>query len=324
MKTEFPENRNHLKDRRVLVTGAAGYLGSWMAELARRSGAQVRILLRNPSPHLKEWSSQFEVALGDLNLPTTLIAACRDQEIVWHAASANETFCVTQFEEALHTNVLGTTHMLEAATQGGVKLFVKFSTFHVYGYKGKEPITEETPVFPLSAYGLMNLMGDQLGQFYRQQKGLKVILARISNGYGAPLFPEVKRWTLVVNELCKMAFEKKEIRLKGSGVSQRDFVSIQDIFCALSLISTQPIDYDVFHIGGNLSRSVLEVARLVQQVYQGRYSIKIPLIAGPKQPDDNDREVWYDISRLEKLGYRAQDRMEQEINQIFSLLERSR
>lgn len=312
-----------LKDRRILITGASGYLGSWLAEYAWQEEAKVRILLRRIPPHVAQWCSKFEVTLGDIQDRTSLRNICRGCEIVWHAASANETVCADSFEEAVSVNVSGTANLIELAVHEHVKVFLKLSTFHVYGYGDSGRITEDLTPSPVSVYGLSNLMGDLLGLFYRKAKGLSVIIPRISNGYGAPLFKEVNRWTLVINDLCKGAFEKKEIILKGSGLQHRDFVSIRDVFTALSLLSISPGEHAVYNVGGGRSRSLIEVAHLVKERYSKRYGIDIPIITMSPGLGEKAQELHFDISRLQALGYRPQDALKEEIDKIFDLLERS-
>lgn len=312
-----------LKGRRILITGASGYLGSWMAEYARREGADIRILLRHIPPHLKDWVRNFDLSLGDITDRETVTQACRDREVIWHTASANETLANESLPQATLINGFGTANVLEAALQTRVGLVVKFSTFHVYGAKGGDVITEETPPNPLSAYGLTNLMGDLLGLHYRRSKGLRVLVARISNGYGAPLFKEVNRWGLVINSLTRMAKEKNKIELRGSGVEHRDFVSIRDIFQAVSILTLRAdfLDQEVFHIGGEHSISVLETAGLIKSVYDRRYKTNIPLRAKERQSHENASPVHYDISTLRKLGYEPKNFLVEEINSTLDLLD---
>ena len=311
-----------LTQKRILITGASGYLGSWLAEYAKRHGAHVRILLRKIEPHLKEWTSKFEIFLGDITNLQSLSGLCKGIDIVWHAASANETICNTDFAKALEINVTGVHNLMETACLEHVSTFVKLSTFHTYGFNGKDPITEELVPSPNSAYGLTNLMGDFLALYFYRSKKINVIIPRISNGYGAPLFKEINRWTLVINDLCRMAFEKREIVLKSSGLQQRDFVSIPDIFLALSILSTKPTKGRIFHVGGSHSQSILDIARLVKRVYDKRFDAKINFFAPKEQFQSVPSPVLFDISKLKSLGYQPKNIIEQEIQKTFSLLEK--
>jgi len=314
-------NAGVLEGRRILITGASGYIGSWLAEYAREEGADVRITLRDQPAHLREWASKFEVVPGDVSKPESLAGACRDREIVWHAASANELVCKENLAQGILINVYGTANVLEAAVRAQVKAVVKLSTFHVYAANIQGVITEESTAQPRSGYGLSNFMGDLAAASYQDTKSCKVMVARLSNGYGAPRFKQTSRWSLILNDLSRMAFEKREVVLKGSGHEQRDFVAIRDIFRALLLMSVQPHKHNTFNVGGDNSRSTLEVAHLVKLVHDRRYGTNIPIIIQGKQPEGKPARIDYDISRLRELGYSPEDRMIQEIERIFTIQE---
>lgn len=315
------ETQGLLKGRRILVTGASGYVGSWLAEYALRDGADVRVLLRLIPPHLVAWSRKFQVTIGDLMDPASLGQACRDREIVWHAASANETICNKDLSRAVAINVTGLVNMMEQALARKVGLFIKLSTFHVYGASGREAIDENTPPVPVSAYGLTNLMGDEVAQYYRKARGLKLIIPRLSNGYGAPLFREVDRWSLIVNNLSRMAYEKQRVELTSSGLAQRDFIALRDVYRALKLLSTRATDDAVINVGGGCSLTLRMVAERVKKIYDRRYHADIRLTTAPAATGETSQPVRYDITRLKKLGFTTSDVMDQEIDAIFSLLE---
>jgi UDP-glucose 4-epimerase len=214
--------------------------------------------------------------------------------------------------------------MMAAALAQKIPLFLKFSTFHVYGATGGGAISENFSPAPSSVYGLTNLMGDEAALYFRKAKGLKVIIPRLSNGYGAPLFREIDRWTLIVNDLARMAFETKGVKLQGSGLAQRDFVAIRDVYRAARLLSTQASDDAVVNVGGEGSVSMIEVARRVKSVHDRRYGTDLPLTAALAAPGETSQPVRYDIARLKRLGFVPADIMEKEIDAVFSLLEGNR
>ena len=312
-----------LTGRKILVTGGTGYLGSWMAELARRAGNDVRLLVRRVPDHLGDWARGFDVVTGDIRRRETLADAFDDREVVWHTASMNETRSETDVAGAIETNVVGTSNALEAALAARVSVFVKFSTFHIYGHSGPGAIGEDAPTAPRSVYGLTHLMGDECARFYGARREIGIRIPRLSNGYGAPLSRAIDRWSLVVNDLARTAFENKEIVLRSSGRQHRDFVSIQDVFDAISLLSEVSVDENTFNVGGGGSRSIMDVARLTQSVYRDRYGVEIPIQAPDPAPGEHAEPVAFEIPRLSALGYRPQDRMAEEIDAIFQLLESS-
>ena len=158
-----------LTGRTLLITGATGYLGTWLAEYARQAGADVRLLVRQIPDYLQEWSTDFEVVKADICAEAELSSAFRDCDLVWHAASMNETRAEGDMSGAVRTNVDGTTRVLQASVDAGVSVLVKFSTFHVYGHQGAEPLIETDTPRPRSVYGVTNLMGDEAALYFHRR-----------------------------------------------------------------------------------------------------------------------------------------------------------
>ena len=308
-----------LSGKKVLITGASGYLGSWMAEYARREGAHVRILLRTVPSYLKDWAKHFDVIQADITDRNSLAAACENREVVWHTASVNETLTENEPLTAFRVNVSGTYNILASAADAGVERFIKFSTFHVYG--NAVQITENTPPAPRSMYSLTGFLSEECARYFQRSRGVDCVTVRISNGYGAPLFKETNRWTLVVNDLIRMAIERHKLVLRSPGTQSRDFVSIADVFQAVSRLSFGALQHDVFNVGGATSRSIMDVARLVQDQYENRYGKKIAIDAPPPKAGTIDPRITFDITRMMDLGYRPQDRLAGEIDRTFDLLE---
>lgn len=312
-----------LKGKRILITGAGGYVGGRLADSAQREGASVRVLIRSVEPHMKEWLEKFDVVCGDVTQKDVVLRAVAGSEVVWHCASANETVCQANPKQALEVNVAATLGLLEAAAASGVERFIKFSTFHVYGAADGEQITESTVAMPRSLYGLHNLMGDEAAAFFGRQSRMSVVIPRLSNGYGVPLFCEVKRWSLVVNDLCRMVMERGEITLKGSGLAQRDFVALEDVYSAVKKLTLTPsLPATFFHVGGGESISIGAVAELVRSQFEKRTGRLVPYSHALPTDGEISRPVHFDISCLREMGWQPQNRMALAIDQILDLIER--
>jgi UDP-glucose 4-epimerase len=310
---------------RILVTGGFGYLGSHISNHFLSKGHTVKILSRTSHPELSDWSQQFEVVIGDVSEYSSIENCCQDIDVVIHAAALNEVDCRVKHREALLVNGLGTRNVLEDASKNNVSKFIYLSTFHIYGLPRTEIITEETLPDPINSYSITHHLAEKYCRQFDAENKIKTYILRISNGYGAPLFRSVKRWTLVLNDLCSMAFSQKKIVLKSKGTQERDFVAIKDILQGIELFVENDIEDqsdNIFNIGGDHNISIVSLANTVAEAYRERYNETIP-VEIPKdaaQPDIT-LSFRFSIDKIKEFGYQPTAVIKDEIHSIFKLLE---
>ena len=310
---------------RILVAGGFGYLGSHVANHLVNSGHNVRLLSRTNHTELANWSSQFEVLTGDISDYSSVEHCCRGVDIVVHAAALNEVACKTKPVEALLVNGLGARNLLEDAYQNEVKKFIYFSTFHVYGIPTIDTITEESLPDPVNTYAITHYIAERYCRQYEYENKVKSCILRISNGYGAPLFKSVDRWTLVLNDLCLMAYTQQIIVLRSKGTQERDFIGIKDILQGVHIFINRNVeesDGSVYNLGGGGNCSIRRLAETVADVYKERYSKKIKVeIAEDAIGPDIKHSFKYSIAKIARLGYQPTSIIDKEIHNIFRLLE---
>lgn len=310
---------------RILVTGGFGYLGSHISNYFVNKGHKVKILSRTTHPELSEWSQQFEVVIGDVSEYSSIANCCQNTDVVIHTAALNEVDCRAKHKEALLVNAFGTRNLLDDAYKNNVKRLIYFSTFHVYGLPKTDIITEETLPDPVNSYSITHYLAERYCRQFEVEKKVKSYILRISNGYGAPLFRSVNRWTLVLNDLCSMAFSQQKIVLKSRGTQERDFIGIRDIMQGVEIFVEKDIEdqgNNIYNLGSGQNVSILSVANAVAEVYRERYneSIKIEIPEDAAEPDIKV-SFNFSIDKIRKLGYRPTSVMKEEIHNIFKLLE---
>jgi UDP-glucose 4-epimerase len=310
---------------RILVSGGFGYLGSHVSNYFFNKGHEVRILSRTGHPELSEWSQQFEVVTGDISDYASVENCCRSIDVVVHTAALNEVDCKTKEREALLINGWGTKNLLEDAYRNKVKRFIYFSTFHVYGIPKTDVITEETLPDPVNNYSITHYLAERYCRQFEFEKKVKSYILRISNGYGAPLFRSIQRWTLVLNDLCSTAFAQKKIVLKSRGTQERDFIGIKDILQGVEIFVENEIKDQgshVYNLGGGRNFSIISLAKAVAEVYKARYkqSVNIEIPEDAAEPDIK-APFKFSIDKIRKLGYQPTSVMKEEIHNIFRLLE---
>ena len=170
---------------RVLVTGATGFTGGWLARHLVDAGDEVRALVRPVSQGravvLRESGAQ--IAIGELGDARSLMAACRDVEVVYHIAATYRTAGqpATAYREV---NVEGTRRLLDAAEATGVRRVVHCSTGGVHGHIQNPPATEEAPLAPGDVYQETKLEGELLARARGDVSTLEVVVARPIGIYG--------------------------------------------------------------------------------------------------------------------------------------------
>ena len=309
----------------ILVTGGFGYLGSHICDYFSKKGHSIRILSRTNHSELSSWSKQFEIQLGDISEYESIENCCRNIDVVIHAAAMNEVECREKYREALLVNGLGTRDILEDAYRNKVQRFVYLSTFHIYGPPKTEIITEETLPDPLNSYSLTHYVAESYCQQFNAENKLKCYILRISNGYGAPLFKSVNRWTLVLNDLCSMAYHENRIVLRSKGTQERDFVGIKDILQGIDIFAKKEIqnkENSIYNLGSGQNISILSLANTVADVYQERYGKEIPVETPSNALEPDIQNAFhFSIEKIKSTGYQPTSNLKEETHGVFSLLE---
>jgi len=307
----------------ILITGGFGYLGGRLSNFLKEKGHEVTILSRRIPKELIQWSKSFRIIEADIASPHLLKGTCQNQDVVVHAAAVKEVICAKDSYQALLVNGYGTRNMLEEAKRAGIELFVYLSTFHVYGHSAGDVIDETVCPNPIHDYAITHRLAEMYCLQFRETHGLKSVVLRISNGYGAPVHKSVNRWTLAINEFCRMAFEQKKITLRSSGTQERDFVAIPDICQAIDLIiqKRDQLRHFIYNVGGQNPCSILQIARLVATVYEERYGSEIEIEVPSQTTSVDYQKVTFNINRLQDLGFVPKGNMRQEIHAVFNILE---
>lgn len=237
----------------LLVTGSSGQIGSYVVDLARARGLDVRGLDLRPS----RWTDE----IGDIRDPADCTRAMAGRRAVVHcAARVSVPMSMTDPVGDAETNVLGTLHLLQAASRAGVKRFVNVSSAAVYGEPAELPLRERSPTLPLSPYGASKLAAEGYARLARAQ-GLETVSVRPFNVYSVRQDPS-SPYSGVLSLFAKGAREGRAPRVLGDGSQTRDFVHAQDVAGWMLDLATGPLPPQTVNLGTGRAVSILEVARL--------------------------------------------------------------
>ena len=285
----------------VLVTGAAGYIGSVVAERLLEHGHAVAVIDDLSQGHRAAVPAGAAFVKGDLRDRTRLaevMSAVRPDAVVHLAAEALVGESATEPAKFFEVNVSGGLNLLDTMRAAGVRRLVFSSTAAVYGEPEEVPIREDAPLRPVNAYGASKLAFEQALPWYASAYGLRHVSLRYFNACGATAergehhVPE----THLIAILLEVALGlRPEIRIFGNdydtpdGTCIRDYVHVADIADAhlLALDRIDRIESGAFNLGngtGFSNREVVEAARRIT-------GHPIPTVAADRRAGDPARLV---------------------------------
>lgn len=288
--------------KRVLVTGGAGLLAGRIATHLAHRGYRVLLGTRNGGACPISEAS-IEVVQMDWQNVASLKALCSEVDIVINAIGMNAHDCSIDPVGAICVNGIYTSRLLQSAISSGVRRFVQLSTAHVYSKNLVGTVTEKTKTTNMHPYASSHLIGDMSLLWADQRGEIEVAVLRLSNTFGRPILKQSPCWTLLVNELCRQAIEKRALKLRSSGEQHRDFVPLAKVtelvaeFCAVENIDHLKVKTkapSVFNIGSGFSMSVRGMAEIVQERCQILLGQEICLLL----PDTSKNKYAADLNFL--------------------------
>lgn len=294
--------------RRVLVTGAGGFIGSHLTEALVRAGASVRAFVRYNSRNDHGWLetadpaliSEAEIFRGDLANPEAVRDATNDREVVLHlGALIPIPYSYRHPREFVTANVVGTLNVLEGCRQADVSRLVHTSTSEVYGTGLHVPIDEDHPLQAQSPYAASKVGADKIALSYQRSFDTPVVIARPFNTFGPRQSARAIIPTIIVQALTRDTIEL------GALTPTRDFLYVDDTVGGIMKCAEQPgVEGEVFNLGSGGEISVGDTAERILKAL-GR---DIPVVESAdrlRPPNSEVERLVADHSRAENfLGWR--------------------
>lgn len=294
--------------RRILITGGFGYLGGRIAQ-ALSACPDTHIILGSRLPQTQPaWLPQARVVPIEWDSLAGLEKICGAVDVVIHAAGMNAQDCAADPIAALEFNGLATTRLISAARRAGVKRFIYLSTAHVYASPLAGIINEESCPRNLHPYSTSHLAGENAVFGANLEGKIESVVLRLSNVFGAPVTKEANCWMLLVNDLCRQAVQTGKMVLRSSGVDQRNFIPMTDACRAIGHIALRDFGVNepkLLNIGAGMSRSVLEMARLIQRRCKLVLGYEPELQTPNSDANPHPQILDYRTVRLMETGFRA-------------------
>jgi dTDP-glucose 4,6-dehydratase len=295
---------------RVVITGAAGFIGSRLSEMilddAERLGYDEIILLdaltysgrlENLETALRDPRARF--VRGSITDELVTDDVLEGAHAVLHlAAESHVDRSITGAKVFYETNVLGTQQLLESARRRSVERFVHVSTDEVYGSIESGAWREDHLLEPNSPYSSSKAGSDLAALAYHRTFGLNVMVTRCSNNYGPRQFPE-KLIPLFVTNL----FDGKKVPLYGDGLNVRDWLFVDDHCRGILAVLENGRAGEIYNIGGGTGLTNVEITRALLELCGADESMIEPV----EDRLGHDRRYCVDWGKIrEELGYRPE------------------
>jgi NAD dependent epimerase/dehydratase len=316
-----------IKGKKVLVTGAGGFVGSHLVEALVKKGTRVTALVHYNSRN--DWGmledvgknalDSVEVIAGDLKDADCVREAVRDQQVIFHlGALIGIPYSYVNPRDVVDTNVNGTLNVLAAALDCGVEKIVHTSTSEIYGTAQYVPMDEKHPVNPQSPYAASKLGADLLALSFYRSFDLPVGVIRPFNVFGPRQSARA-----VIPSIITQALLKRKIRL-GSLYPTRDLTFVKDtVEGFIDFAQSEKTVGQVVNLGSNREASINQIVTLISDCLGKR--IQIQREKTRIRPDKSEVERLYsDSGKAKRLfGWQPRTDLKHGMKETVSWFERN-
>ncbi len=291
--------------KKILVTGADGFIGSHLTEALVRAGHDVRAFVLYNSFNSWGWldrcsadvKGRFEVFSGDVRDPNGVRTAMKDCDAVLHlAALIAIPYSYHSPDTYVDTNIKGTLNIVQAARDLGVRRVVQTSTSEVYGTARFVPITEDHPLQGQSPYSASKIGADQIAMSFQASFGTPVTLLRPFNTYG----PRQSARAVIPTIITQIAAGQRRIKL-GAVHPTRDFNFVSDTVAGfIAALDAERAVGEVINLGSNFEISIGDTARAIAEVM----GVQIEIVTDDQRlrPENSEVErLWASNAKAREL-----------------------
>jgi UDP-N-acetylglucosamine/UDP-N-acetyl-alpha-D-glucosaminouronate 4-epimerase len=297
---------NGFEGKAVLVTGGAGFIGSHLVDGLLERGAQVRVLddfSTGKPANIDHCKDRIELVRGDIRDVGTCRRACEGVELVFHeAALGSVPRSMEDPASTMAVNVAGTTNVLAAARDAGIRRVVYASSSSVYGDSQKLPKREGEEGAAISPYALSKQMDEQLAAIFARLWPMTIVGLRYFNVYGPRQDPNGPYAAVVPCFFAAVARGARPV-IFGDGEQRRDFTFVGDVVRANLLAATAAVEgAAVLNVGAGTLVSVNDLAGAICRAMDARLE---PLHEPARAGDVRTSQA--DTSAAERvIGFRAE------------------
>ena len=307
-----------LSGKKVLVTGADGFIGSHLAEELVTKGARVKAFCMYNSLGTRGWldgiegrvKGDIEFLMGDIRDARFVESACEGVDIVFHlAALIAIPYSYVAPQSFIETNVVGTLNVLEGVRRAGVSRMINTSTSEVYGTPDSLPITEQHPLKGQSPYSASKIAADKVCEAFYSSYGTPVTTLRPFNTYG----PRQSARAVIPTILSQILSGKRCLRL-GSLTPKRDLTFVRDTIAGFLAAAEAPnVEGRTIQLGTGRTEAIGTIVEIAARVCGTEVTVEQE--AQRVRPENSEVMVLQSDPSLARsiLGWSASTSLEQGI-----------
>lgn len=291
--------------KKILVTGADGFIGSHLTEELVRRGENVKAFVQYNSFNSWGWldespeemKNNIEVFAGDIRDPHGVRTAMQDCDCVLHlAALIAIPYSYHSPDTYIDTNVKGTLNIVQAARELNVKKVVQTSTSEVYGTAQFVPINEDHPLQGQSPYSASKIGADQIAMSFYHAFNTPVAIIRPFNTYG----PRQSSRAVIPTIITQIANGKRKIKL-GALSPTRDFNYVKDTVQGfIAIVNSKKSVGEVINIGSNYEISIGDTVRLIAELMNVEIEIETDEVRLRPEKSEVNR-LWADNTKANNI-----------------------
>lgn len=288
-----------LKNSGVLITGGAGFIGSFLTKKLLEYGCKVTVLddfftgRRENLPLRDKNLKIIEGSVCDKKLVEMLVSK---NPYIFHLAARNIIVSTKNPEEDFNVNIGGTLNILMAAKKYKVERILYTSSVSVYGNPKYLPINEEDSINLLSPYAVSKYSGEGYCKAFYESYSVPVTILRYSNVYG------IGQWSSnpycgVVAKFFEQAMKSKNLQIHGDGEQTRDFTFVEDVVEATIIAAISPkAEGEVYNVGSGIETSINNLAKFIIEIVSSISKIEYV----DRRDIDNIRRRVLNIEKIRK------------------------
>lgn len=285
---------------KILVTGGYGYLG---ANIVKFLSDKYDVLTGSATKNLKKNNS----ILYDWSNSPSLFHATKEVDIIIHASGVSAFTAVNDPLITHKIEVVGTNNLIKASIKNRVKKIIYLSTAHVYGSPLKGFISENIIPTNTHPYAKAKLCAEALFKKKCINNGIELIILRLSNILGAPLFANSNCWALLPHDLSLQAIKTNTLRINNNPNIERDFLSLKSFLLVLNeILDTKSKDDScIYNIGSGKSNKIHNIANLIINRAEVLFRKKYSIIIDSVEKEIEDKFI-YDVKKItqyERIKY---------------------
>ncbi len=308
-----------MNEKKVLVTGGCGFIGSELVFQLASAGYHVVVLDNFATGKIENLKGlpekRFTLVEGDVRDSSLLAKILPSVSKVFHLACLGIRHSIEAPEETHDVDATGTLRLLEAARRARMERFIYVSSSEVYGTAIRVPIDESHPTFPTTPYGASKLAAEAYARAFFRSYGLPVAIVRPFNAYGPRSHHEGDSGEVIPRFLLRL-LANRPLMIFGDGEQTRDFTFVEDTARAI-LLAAQNEDAvgRTLNIGSGKEISINELALILAEVV----GVSSPVVVHDEpRPGDIHRLLASYESARELLGFTPQIKLREGLKRLFT------